>query len=214
MTPRRDDLDPDAGLSLIELLVSTFVAAVMLGLIATILVTTLQATAATRDRDRATGQAQAISTSLSVSVRNAAAVTVQAAAGGGSLLRARVATGASSWECRTWALVDLERWDAPGRRAGADGRFELRSFTYAPLTGTTAAPTPAVAWGVLAERVEKSTDAAGTAKPFFAQDGDRVSWNLVAAASEEPQLNDKSIAAVSGSAVARARQEGSAVRCW
>jgi hypothetical protein len=214
MTARRDRLEGDAGITVVELLISTFVAAIMLSLIATILVTTLQATAATRDRDRATGQAQAISTSLTVSVRNAAAIVVQPVAGGGSVLRARVATGASGWQCRAWAAVDLERWDPPGRRGGADGRFELRSFTYPPLSATAAVPPVAVSWGVLAERVEKSTDAAGTAKPFFVDDGTRLTWNLVVAASEEPQLNDKSTAPVAGSAVPRARQEGSTVRCW
>jgi prepilin-type N-terminal cleavage/methylation domain-containing protein len=213
MTRTADPVD-DAGLTLVELLITVFVGAVLLALVATILTTTLQANAATRDRDLATGRAQAISTSLTTSVRNASAVTVTATAGGGIVVRARVATGASGWECRAWAVVDLETWDAAGRRAGADGRFELRARTYAPLTSTAPVPAPAATWGALAERVEPARDASGAARPYFTESAGRLSWNLTIAAAEQPQLNQRSIAPVAGSAVARAQQSGTSIRCW
>jgi prepilin-type N-terminal cleavage/methylation domain-containing protein len=199
--------DDDSGLTLVELLVAIVVGGIVLSLIATIFITTMQATAATRDRDLATGRAQAISTSLTTSIRTATPVT-----GGGAVVRAGVATGTSGWECRAWAVVDLEGWDAAGRRSGADGRFELRARTYAPLTGSATSPQPTAAWGVLAEHVQQAEDA-GTPQPFFAIDGSRVTWNLVVSVSEEPQLNAQSLAAVAGSAVAQARSNGASTRC-
>jgi hypothetical protein len=214
VTPRPDPLGREDGLTLVELLISVFVGAVVLSLVATILATTLQANAATRDRDLATGRAQAISTSLTTSVRNAARVTVQPLAGGGSVARAQVAVGASGWECRAWAVVDLETWDAAGRRAGSDGRFELRTHTSAPLSGTATAPAPAIAWGALTEHVEPATGPTGTAKPYFAWTDPSLSWNLEVVASEQPQLNARSVVPAAGSAVALAHQGGTGVRCW
>jgi prepilin-type N-terminal cleavage/methylation domain-containing protein len=204
--------DDDSGLTLVELLIAIVVGGIVMSLIATIFITTMQATAATRDRDLATGRAQAISTSLTTSIRTATPVILEPATGGGSVLRARIATGASGWECRAWAVVDLETWDVAGRRPGADGRFELRARTYAPLTGTASSPVPTAAWGVLAEHVQQADDA-GSRQPFFAIDGSRVTWNLVVSVSEEPQLNAQSLAAVAGSAVAQARSNGAATRC-
>jgi Tfp pilus assembly protein PilV len=207
----------DAGLSLVEVLISVFVGAVLLGLVATIFASTLQANAGTRDRDLATGRVQAISTSLTTSIRNAQAVTVQTVAGGGTVLRALVATGTSGWECRAWAVVDLETSDAAGRRAGADGRFELRMHTSAPLTGTATATAPERTWGVLADHVERTapTSTPPTApRPYFAASAGTVSWDLAVAVSVEPQLSDGSLAPVSGTAVARAQQTGGSARCW
>lgn len=206
----------DAGVSLIELLIAVFVGAIVLTLVATTLTTTLQATAATRDRDLATGRAQAISTSLTTSIRNAAAVVVESAPGGGTVLRARVAEGTSAWICRAWALVDLETTDAGGRRGGADGHFELRTRSYAPLSATAPVPQPSTAWGALVDRIRGADGAAGFAVAISddpANDLKRVTWNLEVAASEQPQLNAESTTSVSGSAVVAARREGGA-RCW
>ncbi len=204
----------DEGITLVELLIAVFVGAVLLGLVATIFVTTLQANAATRDRDLASGRAQAISTSLATGIRNAAAVTVQPLAAGGTVVRARVAAGASGWECRAWAIVDLETWDAVGRRAGADGRFELRAHTSSPLGEGETPPEPASSWGTLTEHVEPSRDAAGAALPYVTVADRRVSWNLAVATSTQPQLSDGTLAPIAGSAVVLARQDGASSRCW
>lgn len=203
----------DAGLTLIEVLITVVVGAIVLGLVATIFVTTLQATAATRDRDLATGRAQAISTSLTTSVRNATGVTLATLPGNGVVVRAAVATGSSGWECRAWAIVDLETTDATGRRPGADGRFELRVSTSAPLTGTQTTPSPSLGWGTLTEHVTQARRADRTALPYFAIDGSRLTWNLEVVASEEPRLNARSVAPIAGSAVALARHGGTGVRC-
>lgn len=208
MTPPRERLGDDAGITLVELLISMVVGGIVLSLIGTIFVTTLQATAATRDRDLATGQAQAISTSLTTSIRNAHAVTLDSVPGGGQVVRAHVATGTPEGECRAWAVVDLETFDSSGRRAGTDGHFELRAYTYTPLPPTAARLAPTAAWGVLTEHVEQVENAAGTAQPYFGLEGKRVSWNLAVSVAEEPQLNAQSVAPVAGSAVALAHQGG------
>lgn len=196
----------DAGLSLVELLITTFVGAMVLTLVATILTTTLQATAATRDRDLATGRVQAVSTSLSTSLRNAADVDLQSASDL-TVLRARIADGASSWQCRAWAIGDLD----------ADGTPELRLHTHGPLGATDPVPQPATSWGVLADRVAAGPDAAlfavaASADP--ASDLVRVTWSLEVTASEQPRLTDASTSSVTGSAAVAARSEGAGARCW
>lgn len=212
-SPREMAAD-DAGLSLVELLVALFVGGMLLTLIASLFVSTMQATAATRDLDLATGRAQALSTSLQTDIRNAAEIIVEDIPGGGTLVRARVATGDTGWQCRAWALVDLTTTDADGTRDGADGDLEARTHTSAPLTGTQTAPAPATTWGALVDVVEPATDAAGAALPPFTLDDRHLSWNLTVVTSEQPQLNARSTTSLSGSAVAGARDDGSGARCW
>lgn len=207
----------DAGLTLVELLISLFVGAVLLSLVATVFASSLQSNAATRDRDLATGRAQAISTSLITSIRNARAVTVQDLTDGATVLRALVAKGGSAWECRAWAVVDLETSDAGGRRAGADGRSELRMLTSTPLAVGATAPTPTASWGVLADQVEQTATLStppATPRPFFTEVDGTVSWDLAVAVDVQPQLSERSLAPVSGAAVALARQTGGTTRCW
>lgn len=95
---RRAEPD-DAGITLVELIVYAAVAALFLGLLASLVVTGLKAEAATRERDTATGSAQVVSDSIQTSIRNSTEFRVD-----GSLLRARVATGATTGECRAWAI--------------------------------------------------------------------------------------------------------------
>jgi Tfp pilus assembly protein PilV len=211
-TARREEAAPDAGLSLVELLVGAFVGAVVLAVVATVFVSTLQADAAARDRDLATGRLQAVSTSLSTSIRAASAVRVESA---GAVVRARVADPSGAWMCRAWAVVDLSRAGATGAAsAGADGRTELRVTSYPPLPTGTAAPAPALSWGVLADDVSPVVSGA-TALPFFAYADDlgRLRWNLVAASATQPAVSAGSTASISGAAVARAFQAGGP-RCW
>ncbi|WJL94336.1 hypothetical protein QSU92_10070 [Microbacterium sp. ET2] len=200
--------DSDDGITLVELLVTVFVGGLILSLIGTIFVTTLQANAATRDRDLATGRAQAISTALTTSIRNAAAVQQD-----GTVVRALVATGDAGWECRAWAVVDLETTDAAGRRAGADGRPEFRVTTYAPLGPAATAPSPATGWGALAERIEHAEDATGADIPVFTLADGRLSWALTVVVSEQPSVSARSSATITGTATALAQTE-EAVRCW
>lgn len=93
----------DSGMTLVELILYVLLAALFLGLVATMFITSLRSGQQTRERDTATGTAQVVAESLQTSVRNAADVKVD-----GALLRAQVATGASQWECRAWMLQSGE----------------------------------------------------------------------------------------------------------
>lgn len=93
-------LGDDEGVTLVELVVYIVVAAILLGLVASLFATGMRSQAETRNRDTATTTAQVAADSLHASVRNAAAFRVD-----GSFLRARVAIGQSGWECRAWGLT-------------------------------------------------------------------------------------------------------------
>lgn len=199
--------DDESGLSLIELLIAALVGGVILAVVATVFVSTLQANASARDRDLATGRVQAISTSLSSAVRNASAVEVAALAGGGSVARATVASGATGWKCEAWAVVDLA-----GSASRPDGRYELRHLTYGVLASGASAPAPSASWGVLADWVEPIRSV-GTDLPFFTKTGAQLTWNLAVSTAVQEQLNERSSAAVTGSAVARGYQSEVTLRC-
>jgi type II secretory pathway pseudopilin PulG len=89
----------DAGLTLIEVIIYIVVGGIVLTMLASVFINGMRVDAATRDRDVATGTAQSITNSITMSVRNATEVRVD-----GTELRARVAVGAASWECRAWYL--------------------------------------------------------------------------------------------------------------
>jgi Tfp pilus assembly protein PilV len=186
----------ESGLTLVELIITVLVASVVLGVVASVFISTLQANAAARDRDLATGRAQAISTSLSTSVRNTPSLTISS---DGTIARAAVPSG-SAWTCRAWAVVDLTTRTSSGSViAAADNRYELRYFSYAPLTGSAVSPPPALGWTVLTEHVEPIRSGA-TSLRYFALAGNQLSWNLAVSAEEQPQLNSSSLTALSGSA--------------
>jgi type II secretory pathway pseudopilin PulG len=145
----------DAGITMVELIVGAALAALFLGLMVSIFVTGMRTEASVRERDAATGQAQVITESIQASVRNADAFTID-----GAVLRARVATGASDWECRAWALTP----------AG-----ELRYTASDTATGTD--PT---AWAVLATGVT-GTEPGGVP---FTQDGSALRLGISVTAGD------------------------------
>lgn len=208
----------DAGITLVELLITVLVATVILGVVATVFFSTLQANAAARDRDLSTGRVQAISTSLSTSIRTAGDVTVQSVSGGGAIARAAVLSS-SGWTCAAWAVVDLTRRTSSGGIVnGADGNFELRYTTYATLGASGTSPAPSATWKALAEKV-KPIVSGGTTKPYFVTSGATttntlaLTWNLSVSTSEQPYASNGSLAALSGSAAARGSTTGSLPRC-
>ncbi|WP_438352122.1 pilus assembly FimT family protein [Microbacterium sp. CJ88] len=208
--------DHDSGLSLVELLITVLVAAVILGVVATVFFSTLQANAAARDRDLSTGRVQAISTSLSTSVRNAANVTVQSVSGGGLVARAAVASGTTAWTCTAWAVVDLSGRSSSGAVVNnPDGRFELRYATYAPLASSATSPAPSTSWSVMAERIEPIRNSAGNVQAYFvaSTDSKQLTWNLSVSTAEQPQASSGSLAALTGSAAAKSFVSGSQPRC-
>lgn len=146
MNTNRTSRVDDAGVTLVELIVYVAVAALFLGLMASLFATGLKTESTTRERDTATGKAQVVSDSIATSIRNASAFQID-----GKLLRARVATGASGWECRAWVLT-----------AGGDLAYK---------TSTTAIPSGNyTGWTALATGVT-GTKTAGSP---FASSGNRL----------------------------------------
>jgi hypothetical protein len=90
----------DAGMTLAEVIVYAAVTALVLSVLAGLFAVGFQTQAAVGSRDLATGAGQVATNSLQTSVRNASSVSAS-----GTLLKARVATGASGWQCVTWALT-------------------------------------------------------------------------------------------------------------
>jgi hypothetical protein len=90
----------EAGLSLAEVIIYTAVSALVLSLVGGLFYTGFKTQSAVGGRDAATGAAEVVSNSVQTAVRNASSVSVS-----GALLKARVTTGAASWQCVTWALT-------------------------------------------------------------------------------------------------------------
>jgi len=127
MTPRCPPLGRDEeGVTLVELIVYIAIGALFAGLVASIFVSGLHSQAQTRDRDAATGKAQVVTDMLQASLRNADAVHVD-----GQVLVARVATGATGWECRGWALTA----DGAILYAHGSGVLTTADTTWTPLVG-------------------------------------------------------------------------------
>lgn len=102
MTRQRAGKDHDqGGISLIEVIMYSTLTAVVLSVLAGMLYAGFQTQAVTGDRNNATGAALVVSNSLQTSIRNASAVAVT-----NRRLMARVARGASGWQCVAWALTD------------------------------------------------------------------------------------------------------------
>lgn len=170
----------DAGMSLTELIIYIGIAVLVTLGVSSMFISGIGANTATSNRDAATGQAQLISTTLQVGVRHASDVTVT-----GDLLRARVATGDSGWQCEAWAIT-------PG------GQFVHRTSTSA-----IAVPSDYADWAVLAK------DARGTLSGgrVFAVSTNRVEAALTITVGEVS-------VPITTDAVAQARGEGSPASCW
>ncbi len=90
----------EAGISLIEVIVYSALSALVLSVVGGLLSVGFQAQASVGGRDAATGAAEVVSNSVQTAVRNSSSVLVS-----GTLLKALVATGATGWQCVTWALT-------------------------------------------------------------------------------------------------------------
>lgn len=99
----RDDEDREetqSGLTLIEVVIYVSLTALVVTVLAGLFSAGVRAQAVTRQRDVATGTANLITSSLHTSLRNASAFEVT-----GDVLRARVATAGTGWQCRYWRLT-------------------------------------------------------------------------------------------------------------
>ncbi|WP_447949630.1 PilW family protein [Microbacterium aurum] len=212
----------DDGFSLVELIVAGAITVILGAVLASIFIAGATATAQIADRDRASGEVQAISTSLSSSIRNASGVSLTSTTLHGRplyVVRARIADGATNWKCRAWAIGDLGEWSASGWTTVGDGKDELWVKTY-PVNTTI---NPSTSWGNLAREVDqvpiRATPAADppTLLSYFAVSGTPVggwypqlTWNIGVVQQQNENLGDEQTAEVTGAAVARAYDTGSA----
>ncbi len=157
--PRGHGRRADAGVTLIELIITVAVSAVVLALIASLVASTVQAQVAATQRSATTAEAAVVVGSLQSSIRNAGAVRVEP---DGRALRAQVAAGDSGWECRAWVLT---------------GSGELRYTTAAdaiPLEGTSG-------WATLTTGANGPASGAGP----FAAAGRHLSYEFAITARGE-----------------------------
>lgn len=132
------------GVTLVELIVYIVVASLLLALMAGVFAAGLGAEAATRDRDTATGRAQVVSQTLQTGIRGATDVRVEA---DGMTLRARVATGTSSAECRAWTLAGGVLYYETSGSAIAAGSTAGWTALASGVTGTLDGAVPFAASG-------------------------------------------------------------------
>jgi hypothetical protein len=92
----------EAGMSLVEVIIYSAVAALVLTALGGLFYAGLKVQAALSGTDAATGAAEVASKSLQAGVRNASNIWVSEAT---TLLKARVAVGASGWQCVAWKLT-------------------------------------------------------------------------------------------------------------
>lgn len=99
-TPRQPITDPQAGISLVEVIMYSTLTVLVLTVVASLFYVGFQTQAVAGDRDAATAQAQVVANTLQSNIGNASAISVT-----GSTVQARVATGTSGWQCVAWALT-------------------------------------------------------------------------------------------------------------
>ena len=87
-------------MSLVEVILYSALSALLLSVLGGLFYVGFQTQAAAGGRDAATGAAGVVSNSLQTGIRRASSISAS-----GTLLKARVATGANSWQCVTWVLT-------------------------------------------------------------------------------------------------------------
>ncbi len=167
------------GVSLVEVILYSGLTALTLTVLGGVFAAGLQTQAAARDRDAAAGAAQVATTSLQVGIHNASAVLVT-----GNVLKARVATGTTGWQCAAWALTP-------------DNKLVYRAEA-GPITSTDYS-----AWTVLVAGASGRLGGGAA----FSGDSSQVSFSLGlgSGAATVP---------VAGVAVPGAYGPGSPVACW
>lgn len=100
----------DEGISLVELLIYMLLAVVVLTIIASILINSLQAERTVRTAAESTGTAQLVAQSLNRGIHNASAIEVSTPASDVTVIRTRSidSSAAGVWRCQAWAVADGE----------------------------------------------------------------------------------------------------------
>ena len=176
---RTDPTGGETGMSLVEVIIYSALTALVLSVLGGLFFVGFQTQAAASGRDAATGAAQVVSNSVQTTVRNASSISVS-----GTLLKARVASGAAGWRCVAWALT-------------VDSKLVYKSSSAA-ITSTDYST-----WTVLA--IEASGRLGGGAA--FSGNSSEVSYSLAFTSGSVT-------VPVAGAATANAYGTGSPESCW
>ncbi|WP_210479831.1 PilW family protein [Naasia sp. SYSU D00948] len=145
----------DRGLTLIELIVTVALLALVLAGVSGVFIAGIGAQRDVSSTTSASAQAQVVTRSIVQGIRNSSWFTAESATAAGQLVRARVAavdaTGTATWRCVAWF------WSA------GDSALYTDSSTAGPVAAPAAAD-PA-GWTLLADDVRLP---AGTSAPFTA----------------------------------------------
>lgn len=178
--------DSDAeGMTLVEIIVTISVAALVLALIAVSFVNGMTAQRDGVARDSATGAANVVSSSLTSSIRNSVEVKVSS---GGKRLDAKFIAPDGTAECRAWELLT----DVNGA-----GVLVFRANKTAAL------PAGTLTWGALAHGV-KGTLGANAVFAASGSKGVQIGMEVTA---------DEVTIAITDGVTAQAVSEG-ALKCW
>lgn len=184
MTPQSTPADDESGISMVEVIIYSALTALLLSVLGGLFFVGFKTQAATGGRDAATGAAQVVSNSLQTSIRNASSVSVS-----GTILKARVASGDTGWQCVTWALT-------------ADEKLVYKTSSSA-ITSTDYST-----WTVLAT----GASGLGGGAPFIetsTASSAQISYSLAFTSG-----SDLASVLVAGTVIANAYGTGSPASCW
>ncbi|TAL42149.1 MAG: hypothetical protein EPN91_09055 [Salinibacterium sp.] len=149
---------PEAGMSLVELLVYMILSVVVLGIAGNILISSITAQRDLTNLADSTSISQLVTSSVRSGIRNASAFQVDAPTTLGQLVRSRsvstTTAGVSTWKCRAWYLTN-------------SGTFYQKTST----SGMIAAPTvigDLASWQMITTGVTKPS---GTTQAFTGSAG-------------------------------------------
>lgn len=174
---RYGSLATDAGMTLVEIIVTVVILGILSAVITGIFVNGIISQQQTALRDKTTGQANAVSEQLARSVRNAGAFRVDAT---GHRVDAAVLQADGSWRCEAWVLDTADPSAGRLRYSGGDTPRGADSSTWGvlalPVTGTLTSPSAHAAFDAVGARslaigiaFEGSTTTDGSELPFSAR---------------------------------------------
>lgn len=184
MSVRRQRLPTgdEAGISLVEVIIYSALSALLLSVLGGLFFVGFTTQTEAAGRDAATGAAGVVSNSLQTGIRRASSISVS---GSGTLLKARVANGATGWQCVSWVLTP-------------DKKLKYKAGSAA-ITDTDYASS---SWTVLAVGAGQ-----GLAGPAFAGVGTQLTYSLAF-------LSGGVTVPVGGVVTANAFGTGSPESCW
>lgn len=102
--PKRGTVPREDGFTLVELLISSMLSVVVLGIVGAIIINSLQAERTVREENEAASQGQLVARSITNGVRNSSNLSLTLPASGTQLLRARVVGSGptATWSCQSW----------------------------------------------------------------------------------------------------------------